>query len=231
MSTFVATIRAKGLRGTSRALADRVEEAALEAFWEWKLGIATSGRVTREHLGYDDETSSFYAPSAYGNIRRILRALEIRPGGNEVLVDFGCGKGRVLVMAARLPLARVVGIERSPELAAVARRNVDRARGHGVLTPVEIVITDAAAYEIPADATIVYFASPFSGQVLDAVLDHVKASHDRSPRPIRLVSHGYDAANAFESQIRRREWIDMCTEVKLLRSNCAWIYGNYEWSA
>lgn len=231
MATWFDAIGAKGLRGTSQAIADRLEEGALEPYWEWKLGISTSGRVSRERLGYHDDACSFYAPTAYGNILRILRALDVRPGTREVLVDFGCGKGRVLAMAARLPFARLVGVERSPELAADTRHNVDRARHHGAFAPVDVVTADAAVYEVPDETTIVYFASPFSGHVLNAVLQNVSASLTRAPRPLRIVSHGYDAANPFERQIRQHDWLTLRAEVPLLRSNCAWIYGNSRWSA
>ena len=230
MLTVIEKLRAKGLRGTAQALVDRLEEAALEPYWERKLGVSTGGRISRERLGYGQD-QSFYAPTAYGNIRRILRALDIRPGGRQVMVDVGCGKGRVLVMAARLPFTRLVGVERSPELGEQARRNAAKARDHGARAPIQIVTADAAAYVVPDDATIVYFASPFSGHVLDSVLAQVSASLARAPRALRIVSHGYDAANAFERQIRQREWLFVGTEVPLMRSNCAWIYENSRWTA
>ena len=42
------------------------------------------------------------------------------------LVDIGCGKGRVLMMAAEYPFRKVVGVELDPGLAEVARRNLSR---------------------------------------------------------------------------------------------------------
>jgi hypothetical protein len=229
MATFLGTIKAKGLGGTWRAIADRVIEGALEPYWERRLDISTRGTIAREALGYSHRAYSHYAPTAYGNILRMLRALDVRAEPPEVLVDLGAGKGRVLVMAARVPFARIVGVERSADLAAAARRNVDRARRRGASQPVEVVTADAATYEIPDDATVVYFASPFSGHVLEAVLDNVHASLVRAPRPLRIVSHGYDAANPFERQIRRREWLELRDEIRLLRSNCGWIYENSRW--
>jgi SAM-dependent methyltransferase len=230
MVTVVHKIKAKGLRGTARAIVDRLEEVLLEWYWERRLGVSTSGRTASEALGCN-EHHSFYAPTAYGNVLRILRALDIRPDRRQVLVDVGCGKGRVLVMAARLPFARVVGIDRSPELVAEARRNVEQARRRGADTRVDLVTADAAAYGIPDDATIVYFASPFGGHVLDSVLTQVSVSLARAPRRLRIVSHGYDAGNPFERQIRECEWLRLRTEVPLQRCNCAWIYENSYWTA
>jgi 16S rRNA G966 N2-methylase RsmD len=226
---FLRKIGTKGPRGVCRAVADRVEEWVLEGYFEWRLGIATRGTVSREALGYGQADCSDYAPSAYGNIRRILQALDIH-AGDDVFIDFGSGKGRVVIMAALHPFARVVGVERSPALNDVARRNLERARKRMQCHSVEVVTADAAVYDVPDDATIVYFASPFSGEILDAVLDNVKASLMRAPRELLVISHGYDAANPFERRIQQCDWLRVRCEVTLQRSNCAWIYANCRWN-
>jgi SAM-dependent methyltransferase len=43
-----------------------------------------------------------------------------------VFIDFGSGKGRALLMASELPFNRVMGIEFSPELHALAKRNIQQ---------------------------------------------------------------------------------------------------------
>jgi hypothetical protein len=222
-------IRAKGVRGVCRAVADRVEESVLEPYFEWSLGISTTGWVSCETLGYQHPDWDDYSPSSYGNIRRIMRALDIQPG-RDVLIDFGSGKGRVIVMAARHPFERVIGVDSSPALNDLALRNVERARSRLACQHVEVVTSDAAAYQVPDDATVVYFASPFNGRTLDAVLDNARASLMRTPRRLSVVSHGYDAANPFESRLRKCGWLALRAEVALQRSNCAWIYTNSRWS-
>lgn len=222
------TLRAKGVRGTCRAIGDRVEEWILRNYFEWRLGIRTAGDVSPEAPGDQRSEFSDYGPSAYGNIQRIIKALQVHRG-TDVLIDFGSGKGRVLAMAAMYPFGRIIGVERSPHLNDIARQNIDRARRWLRCTRLDIVTADAAAYPIPDDVTIVYFASPFRGSTLDAVLDNVKASLMRAPRPLRVVSHGADAVNPFERQIRACDWLDVRLEVRLQRSNFAWIYENSRW--
>ncbi|MFD7628241.1 class I SAM-dependent methyltransferase [Streptomyces sp. NPDC059851] len=51
----------------------------------------------------------------------VFRALSHRVGPGSVLVDYGCGPGRVADRAARLLGARVVGVDTSPEMLALAR--------------------------------------------------------------------------------------------------------------
>src|SRR5690242_13468196 len=45
-----------------------------------------------------------------------------------VFIDFGSGKGRALLMASEFPFRKVIGIEFSPELHAVAQNNIRQYR-------------------------------------------------------------------------------------------------------
>lgn len=229
-SVLLRKIRSKGVRNTCRAVADRVEEWILAPYYEWRLGITTSGRISSEALGYQHPECNHYGPSAYGNIRRIFKALNVQHG-KDVFVDFGSGKGRVLILAAMQPFERIIGVERSPDLSDIARHNIERTRRRMTCQHIEVVTADAVAYEVPDDATVVYFANPFGGEILDAVLDNVKASLMRAPRQLSVISHGYDSANPFERQIRMCEWLYLREEVRLQRINCAWIYTNSRWNA
>ena len=43
---------------------------------------------------------------------------------HDVFLDLGAGKGRMLLAASRYPFRRVIGVELSDRLAAIARSNV-----------------------------------------------------------------------------------------------------------
>ncbi|MGW6980542.1 class I SAM-dependent methyltransferase [Streptomyces sp. NPDC054932] len=51
----------------------------------------------------------------------VFRALSRRTGAGQVLVDYGCGPGKVADQAARRLGARVLGVDTSPEMLALAR--------------------------------------------------------------------------------------------------------------
>ena len=82
-------------------------------------------------------------------------ALRIREG--DVVFDVACGTGALLpLLAGRVgPRGRVVGIEHSPEMAAIARERIA-----GVCSNVEIVeaAVQGAAVDLPADALLFSFA-------------------------------------------------------------------------
>jgi hypothetical protein len=83
--------------------------------------------------------------------------------------------------------ARVVGVELSPDLAAVARDNVERNRSRLRTFRVEIVVSDVLEYPIPDDVTIAFFHNPFTGPVFRHVISGLLASVNRSPRRVRIV--------------------------------------------
>jgi len=64
-----------------------------------------------------------YQPTKARPFQDLLRRLDLPAGGT--FVDVGSGKGRVLLLAARHPFKRVVGIEFSPSLCEQARRNIE----------------------------------------------------------------------------------------------------------
>jgi SAM-dependent methyltransferase len=126
-----------------------------------------------------------YEPSQWTYLPRALRGERVGP--RDVFVDVGCGRGRVVLQAARRPFARVVGVEISPEKLATARHNLERAASTLACKDVELVAMDALDYDIPPDATYVYLFNPCAGDAFRRLLDNVVASYDRRPRRLRVL--------------------------------------------
>ncbi|MFL5861770.1 MAG: MauE/DoxX family redox-associated membrane protein [Solirubrobacteraceae bacterium] len=129
-----------------------------------------------------------YEPSSWLALRWGLRRLS--PGPEDVLVDFGCGKGRVICEAARRPFARVIGVEISERLLDVAGENVERNRGRFRCQNIDLVRADATEWEVPDEMTAAYLYHPFVGAVFERVIDNIVESVRRSPRRVRLVYVG-----------------------------------------
>jgi predicted RNA methylase len=156
--------------------------------------------------------------------------VKFNPDGSDVFVDYGSGLGRVLVCAAMYPVRKVIGVEFSPQLNEAAWSNIGNARKWMDCREVEIVAVDAALYPVPDDATLLYFANPFRGSILAAVLEQIEASLERAPRRIQFISHSHEAHSPFEQQVRKCPWLQSCAEVRLLRGYRAWIYTNNQWT-
>jgi precorrin-6B methylase 2 len=126
-----------------------------------------------------------YQPSGWSILPRALRGEDVGPG--DVFLDYGCGKGRVLCQAARRRFDRVVGVELSDELAAIARRNLERNRSQFECQSFEIVTADVVDFEPPTDVTYAYFANPFSGTAFTTAIDGLLRSYDARPRDLRII--------------------------------------------
>lgn len=202
-----------------------------EAWWEWRLRIRTAERTRDVRRVEDGSLWKNYAPVPYRSFYRVLRQIEIRPGV-DVFVDYGAGKGRTLVLAARHPFRRVLGVEVVPEFAEEARRNLERAQrrssartgnrsgclaGGGV--PVEIVTADAAEYGVPDDATILHLFDPFAGRTLERWIDLLEASLRRSPRRLTIL---YADDHHFAPLADARPWLH-----RIARVPWTWAEGQY----
>lgn len=135
----------------------------------------------------------------------------LKPTGDDVFLDYGSGLGRVLLMAARHRMKRVVGVELLASLAEAARRNVAAARRR-LRAPVEIVTTDAASWEVPTDVSIVFLFNPFVGTVMEAVQKKLHTSLERRRRRLKVIyAHAFDQADLFApcSWLRHRRHFDV----------------------
>ena len=174
----------KSLKTQLRNLDARLQQG-LRARYERRMGVATSGFEYLEDRGVEGGERAFYAPAQPITTRAALKRLD--PGPSDVFVDFGCGKGVALLVAAELPFGRVLGVELAEDWAEEARRNVERARPHLVCQDVRVDAADVLEWPIPEDLSVVFLYCPFLGEVFTRALDRVIASYDEHRRPLRIV--------------------------------------------
>ncbi|HWH94462.1 MAG TPA: class I SAM-dependent methyltransferase, partial [Baekduia sp.] len=191
-------LRRYGIKGSAREAAGLVRSVparrrALRAdrAFDEQLGVDTSGIVRLHELSFESENKelgSRYEATSPESFERVMSQLEL--GDRELtFVDLGAGKGRALLLASRLPFRRLVGVEFSPELTAIGQRNVEAWRQrHPDCPDIELVCQDATTYEFPDEPLLVYMYNPFEAPVLLEVLANLRASLQRSPRPVMLVS-------------------------------------------
>jgi len=162
---------------------------ALQLAGRWvdhRLGLDTSGQIGVSELGFDSEQHGHYDPSRWSLLRGALPRREVSE--DDVFVDLGSGKGRVVVEAAsRYPLRRVIGVELSPELIDIAAENLRRLRRPLRCRNIEFVHADASAWVPPDDLTIAYMFNPFRGDVFSAAVSNLIDLVDRRGRPLRLI--------------------------------------------
>jgi hypothetical protein len=163
---------------------------AVSKRFDRRHGVDTGGEIPSDHLevvGEHGRQGAFFLSTPAWSFLRTLKSL---PGdvGEFAFVDFGCGKGRILLLAAAAAkFHRVVGIEHAPALAAIANRNIETWRGPRQCAAVEAICADATTVEFPSEPCVFYFFAPFDRPVLEAVLGNVAASRRARPRRMHAI--------------------------------------------
>ncbi|HEV8718317.1 MAG TPA: class I SAM-dependent methyltransferase [Candidatus Binatia bacterium] len=171
-------------------------------YYERRLGVETAGRLTATDLGFANAEFMDYDPIWYWEIYSALNRIPLNQSTSTFL-DYGSGKGRAVIAAAALPFRRVIGIEISDRLLAIAKKNLDTMR-HKRCKRVELLLTDATQYAVPEDVNLIYFFNPFAGQVLQAVIGNIYASYKQSPREMYIV---FFNNHHFENAIKNQHWL------------------------
>jgi SAM-dependent methyltransferase len=140
-----------------------------EQYYERTLGVRTARDDAFNAATYTGKTElGQYEPLPYTLVRTIVGEVIARVGKRlerEVFLDYGCGMGRVVLMAARHPFKRVIGIELFDELLTLAQRNAAAAKPH-LRSEVELHVADAVRFVVPDDVTVVHLFNPFRGSVM-----------------------------------------------------------------
>jgi SAM-dependent methyltransferase len=128
-----------------------------------------------------------YQPSGVDLVRQILHGCGITYS-NFVFVDFGCGKGRVMLLAAEFPFRRIVGVEFSPELYEIAQKNIAACFGQiKGCRDLHACLGDAADFEPPDDPLVCYFYNPFGETVLRDVVGNIERSLRKISRQVLII--------------------------------------------
>lgn len=147
----------------------------LEIAWDQHLQIHTAGRDAT----HSDEYRYPYEPTPYPVLQRLADSALI--GKTDVVLDYGCGKGRVGFFLAHQTNAKTIGIEYDERIYRQALENQKTA-----LSPAVFVLTRAETYDVPQDVTRCYFFNPFSAELLHKVMARILESYYENPREILL---------------------------------------------
>lgn len=148
-----------------------------------KLKISTSGR---DDAGADAHHHP-YEPTPYEVLERLADSGYLTK--DNIVVDYGCGKGRVdFYLSARLG-CRTIGIEYDERIFREALKNNESFAGR---TKPEFVCANAEGYCVEAGDAF-YFFNPFTVEILQGVLSRILDSYYVNPREMRLFFYYPDS--------------------------------------
>jgi SAM-dependent methyltransferase len=148
--------------------------------------IYAAGEQARHNAGYYATAPSLFR-GAMGLWRETLAGTGF---GVEdyTLVDIGCGKGRVLMMATEYPFREIVGVELDPGLARIVRKNLrkwmirTRARAR-----VRIIEADALALVLPDVPVALFYFNSFERELTGQWLSRLAALARIRTAPLDLI--------------------------------------------
>jgi len=211
VARLLGSLRERGVRRTLQSALSIAEDW----LFDWRHGTDTVTRVYMVEQDFEHPNKSSahpYIPTRGRAFRKLLSSLAFPKAS--VFVDYGSGKGKVLLLATNLGFRRVVGIEFSPELHEVAAANI-RRYGTLAASMIELACCDATEYVLRDDENVFYFFNPFELDVLQGVLRQIKASLGRRRRKILVIYFDPRFKDAFEKNLG-------------LRQTRVFVYGGYE---
>lgn len=146
-----------------------------EQQWDKKLKIHTRGRDDF----HSDEYHYPYEPTPYKVLQRLAESEYIT--SDNIVVDYGCGKGRVGFFLNNQIGCEVIGIECDPKIFAIAEQNKNTFHSSNI----SFLCKNAEEYEI-SNADSFYFFNPFSVELLRSVLGKIVDSYYENPQEMKL---------------------------------------------
>ena len=175
--------------------------ADLENSWDASLRIQTCGRDDTNA----DQYRHPYEPTPYSVLERLADSGLI--GKDDVVLDYGCGKGRVGFFLSYRTKAKAIGIEYDERIYEKALDNQKTAKAKA-----DFVLTRAEGYEVPADVNRCYFFNPFSVEILHKVMARINESWYEAPREIFLFF--YYPANEYISYLMTVDELEFYDEIE-----------------
>lgn len=173
-----------------------------ENTWDKLLKIKTTGRDDSN----SDQYRYPYEPTPYSVLERLANSGLIRK--KDVVLDYGCGKGRVDFFLAYQTKADTIGIEYDQRIYQRAVENQKTAVSRGTA---EFVPARAEEYEVPPEVNRCYFFNPFSVEILRKVMARIIKSYYEKPREIFLFF--YYPSEEYSSYLMTMDELEFYDEI------------------
>ena len=180
-----------------------------ENTWDKLLQIKTTGRDDSN----SDQYRYPYEPTPYSVLMRLANSGLIHK--KDVVLDYGCGKGRVDFFLSYQTKAKTIGIEYDERIYQSALDNQQIAVS-GAKT--EFVLAKAEEYAVTSEVNRYYFFNPFSVELLQKVMARIIESYYVKPREMFLFF--YYPSEEYISHLMTVDELEFYDEI-----NCSDLFG------
>ncbi len=178
---LIQSIKVRGLKDSFRIIYSKLTDEDIDR----KLNVHTTGTLTTE-LEYNNiPYTTMYSPSHAKALAFVLG--NIPRSHQDVFVDYGCGKGRALLIAFQQGFKNIKGLEISLDLLKIAKLNLESTISNSINFTLKHC--DVLTYEPDAKDNVFYFYDPFSSEMFQVCLQNIKASFCKNPRIDYIIIH------------------------------------------
>lgn len=156
--------------------------------FEQFLGIESTEIVYNNR--YNDDYYR-YEPTSYNGLICAFDELENEITRYDRLVDFGCGKGRVLFYVHQRFQCEVCGIEVDEALYEIAQDNraYFNTKFRGAEDKIELILGKAEEYQVRPEDNVFYFFNPFDINIFEMVIENIMNSVKEHPRRVLVLMY------------------------------------------
>lgn len=165
-----------------------------------------------------------YEPTPYKVIETLFDYYT--PKNNDILVDYGCGLGRLNFYLENRFHIKSVGIEMVEYYYKRALENLNSYSGKK--DNITFLHTKAEEYVVSKNDTIFYFFNPFSVDIFRRVMNQIQTSWQEHPRTMTLILYYPEDDTIFyienHTAFRRVDEIAACDDIRKDRRERFCIY-------
>ena len=136
--------------------------------------------------GDNAEHAEIYQGANYFLLEKIFDYLQTIET-NQNILDFGCGKGRVLAVAAYYGFEKITGVEFVKKLCDEARKNIIPVQQKFPKKIFNVIHANAVGHTIEKDTNVFFFFNPFDEVVMLDVAKNILQSLKENPREVYVV--------------------------------------------
>jgi 2-polyprenyl-3-methyl-5-hydroxy-6-metoxy-1,4-benzoquinol methylase len=154
---------------------------------KYNIDTVKINRLQDEFIDSENLThASIYQGTNYYLIEKAFEFLKDEKV-NIGIVDFGCGKGRILVVAAYYGFKSITGIDFSRSLCIIAEGNIKKITSFSPDINFNVICDDVTNYKIEKNKNCLFFFNPFDEVIMLKVVKNVLSSLKENPRKIYII--------------------------------------------
>jgi hypothetical protein len=176
-------------------------EALRNLYWDWRFGGYCGGSIRPPE--YESLGANAVESSEYYLLDMVFDGTKLQISPSDVLVDVGCGKGRVINYWLRRGCKnKIIGIELNEDVAGAA---AERLKAYTNVT----IIAGSATACVPTDGTLFYVYNPFRKELVQQFAQRLFEGVDKKDK-LRVVYINCVHIDVFENDPRWKvEYLDV----------------------